>query len=231
MNRDRLQKALNDLKKCHKNIQKDIAKIEDSVFEELFGEFYSRKLHQDMKKYGDGHILYGVPRSISELTKSDAVVLIAVTSPKLSTTSDFNPTTPLHTILYWRDGKGLTSQVYSTTKRREYGLHFMTWQQNSSIHGIDDAHARRNRRILVKNRPKLEILFQQEIDASIKFINHCKGWLNDNGKPMVVITHAGRNRFNEPISSLISDNDATHIKANLRGRNHRIMGRISDVLP
>ena len=231
MSRNRLQKALNDLKKCHKNIQKEIAKIEDSVFEELFGEFHSKKLHQDMKKYGDGHILYGVPRSISELTTSDAVVLMAVTSPKLSTTSDFDPTTPLHTIPYWRDGKGLTSQVYSTTKRREYGLHFMTWQQNFSIHGTDDAHARRNRRILVKNRPKLEILFQQEIEASIKFINHCKGWLNDNGKPMVVITQAGRNRFNEPISSLTSDNDATHIKANLRGRNHRIMGRISDVLP
>ena len=174
MSRNRLQKALNDLKKCHKNIQKEIAKIEDSVFEELFGEFYSKKLHQDMKKYGDGHILYGVPRSISELTTSDAVVLIAVTSPKLSTTSDFDPTTPLHTIPYWRDGKGLTSQVYSTTKRREYGLHFMTWQQNFSIHGKDDADARRNRRILVKNKPNLEILFQQEIEASIKFINHCK---------------------------------------------------------
>ena len=226
-----LQKALNDLKKCHRDIRKELAKIEDSVFEEFFGEFYSSELYNNLKKYGDGHVLYGVPRTITELAKSTAVVFIAVTSPKLSANSDFNPTTPIHTIPYWRDGKGLTSTVCSTRSGQEYRLHFMTWQQNSVIHGKDDAHARRNRRLLMNDRPNLEVLFQREIEASIGLVNHYKDWLDDNGKPMVVITQSGRNRFDEPILSLTSDRGVFHHKANLRGRNYQIMGRIRDALP
>ena len=224
-----LQKALNHLKKCHRDVRKELARIGTSVFEEFLGEFYSRKLHQDMKKYGDGHILYGVPRRIDELTKADAVVLIAVTSPKLSATSDFNPTTPIYTIPYWRDGKGLSPLARSTRSGQEYRLHFMSWQQNFAIHGKDDAHARRNRRLLIANRPILEFLLQQEMEASMKLVNRCMDWSGDDGKPMIVITHAGRNKFDEPILSLT--NGSAHIKANLRGRNHQIMGRISDVLP
>lgn len=227
----KLQKALNDLKKCHKDIRQELAKIEDSVFEEFFGEYYSKKLQQDMKRYGDGHVLYGIPRTIEEIATVDVVVLFAMTSPKLGATSDFNSATPLCTIPYWRDGKALNSRVTSTRSRRDYKLHFMSWMQNVAIHGTDDSHAKRNHKLLVTNAPKLRTLFNREIEASTKFINHCKGWLSDNGKPMVLVTHTGRNRFDEPILSLISDNGVAQIKANLRGSNYQIMGRIRDVLP
>ena len=42
MSRNRLQKALNDLKKCHKNIQKEIAKIEDSSLKNSLASFIQR---------------------------------------------------------------------------------------------------------------------------------------------------------------------------------------------
>ena len=226
-----LQKSLDDLKKCHKAVRKVLARIEDSVFEEFFGEFYSKKLQQDMKRYGDGHMIYGVPKDYQEIVAADAVILFAMTSPKLSANSDFNPTTPLHTIPYWHYGKALRSRVASIKSERDYNLHFLSWMQNVHIHGTDDPHAKRNHRLLVNNAPKLRTLFQQEKEASIEFVNHLKRSLFNEEKKMILITHYSRSRFDEPIVRLKSENQANHIKANLRGRNHQIMGRIRERLP
>ena len=226
----KLQKAINDLNKCHRATRKELAKIDDLVIREFLGEFYSPELKQNMLKYGDGHVLYSLPRSTDELNAVDAVILIAATSPKLSVNSDFNPSTPLHTIPYWRDGKGLSPITRSTRSGREYRLHFMSWQQNFAIHGKDDSHARKNRRLLLSTNPRFEMLFQKEEGASIEFIKRCKDWVDANGKTMVLVAHTGRSNFNEPILSLKAAPDVIHINANLRGTNYQIMGRIRDKL-
>ena len=167
---------------------------------------------------------YTCLNAIALLNAVDAVVLIAVTSPKLGARSDFNRFTPLHKIPYWRDGKGLSPRI------GPHRLHFMSWQQNFSIHGVDDAHARRNRRLLLANIADLASLLHEEKEASIQFINACKEWLNSNGKRMVVITSARKQQFHEPISSLIQDPKISHIKTKIHGKNFKVMGMIIDVL-
>ena len=230
----KLQKTLNDLKKFHRDIRKELAKIEDSVFEEFLGESYSKKLRQNLKRYGDGHILYSLPRSVDELANVDALVLVIAFSPKLEKDSDFNPFTPLHTIPYWRDNKRLSPKAHSSKSRRKYKLHFMSWQKNVTIHGKDDRHAEENRKLLVENRPNLEYLFQQEIDASVEFINNCIDCLIDAEKPVVILTDH-RSHFDKPVDkpvlTLIDNPNTIHKKVQIRGMSHKIMGQISDVLP
>ncbi len=227
-----LRITLDSLAKCHVDIRKELVNIDSSVFKQFLREFYSDKLLQDLKMYGDGHVLYSLPKNVEELNSVSGVVLIAVTSPKLSSDSDFNPTTPLHTIPYWCNNKRLNQVVRSNQSGREYTMHFMAWQQNYAIHGINDDHAHVNYRLLIDNKPSLENLFQRETELSIEFIKRCKEWLDDKGKPMVLITHFGRTKFNEPILTLKSSSSIIHIKANLRAkRNYKIMEQISDRLP
>ena len=115
---EKLQKALNNLKKCHRDIRKEFSKVDDSVIREFLGELYSPELKQNMLKFGDGHVLYGVPSTIDKLTAVDVVVLIAMNSPRLDEDSDFNPFTPLHTIHDWRYKKRLKPQVRSAKAKK-----------------------------------------------------------------------------------------------------------------
>ena len=228
---DNLQKNFDNLKRCYDGIRNEFAKIDDSVVIKFLGKFDSPELRQQVNKYGDGHILHSIPKNVDDMVNSDAVVLMAVTSPLLSDKSDFNPFTPLHTIPYWRDGKRLEPRVHSTTNSREYRLHFMSWQQNFAIHGMNDSHARKNRQLLLKNNYRLQCLFEQYKVASIKFVNQSKHWLGDNGKSMILISHYSRITFQEPISGLIDDTGVRHIKTNLRGNNYTIMEKIRECLP
>ena len=226
-----LQKSYDNLMRCYDGIHNEFAGIDDSVVMKFLGEFDSPELRQQVKKYGDGHILHSIPINVDDLVNTDAVVLIAVTSPLLSDKSDFNPFTPLHTIPYWRDGKLLETRIHSTTNSLEYRLHFMSWQQNFAFHGVDDSYARRNRQLLLTRNFNLLSLFEQYKVASIEFVKQCKHWLGDNGKSMIVITHYSRRTFQEPISGLIDDPEVKHFKTNLRGKNYKIMDKIRECLP
>ena len=212
------------MKKCHKDIAREFAGLSDRVLSKFLGEFDTPRLRLQMKKHGDGQVLCSLPSAFEELNDTDVVVLIAVTSPKLSAESDFNRFTPLHAIPYWRDGMRLRPQIGPQR------LHFMSWQQNHGTHGVDDEHAGRNYKLLVANNRNLMSLFEQEKNSSIRFINHCREWVDGSGKRMVVITHYARKRFDEPISSLIDSPNVSHIITSLRGRNHTIMRKINDVL-
>ena len=224
---NQLKRAFDGLTRCHEAIRSEFAKIRPAVYKEYLGKLDSQ-LRRQVKKYGDGHALYSLPGTVDELKQVDAVVLFAVTSPKLSETSDFNPFTPLHEIHYWRDGKGLSPWIYA--RNEQYRLHFMSWQQNFAISGENDSDARKNYKLLVETRPNLQGLFQKEKEASILFVYRCGEWLESNRKRMCVITHSSRSEFEPPISSLIANPNVSHIKANLRGNNRQIMGRIGEEL-
>ena len=142
----RVVKAFELLKECHQSISREFARIDDRTLREFLGKFDSPPLRRQVKTYGDGHVLYSLPKSVDELKGVDAVVLMAGTSPLLAPRSKFNPFTPLQTLPYWRDGKNLRSRIGSCR------VHFMSWQQNFAIHGVDDAHARQNYRLLLKKR-------------------------------------------------------------------------------
>ncbi|MYC06055.1 MAG: hypothetical protein F4X57_02580 [Chloroflexi bacterium] len=226
-----LNKSLDNLKKCHKQTRNELAKIPESTIIEIYGESYSKKLHREMKRYGDGHSLYGIPMTVKELKGTDAVVLIGMSSPKLDSESDFNPFTPLHTIPHWRDDKRLKAQVHSTKSQKEYRLHFMSWQQECEIHGKNDNHARRNRRLLVNRRPVLESILQQERGASREFIKLLRNSSADSEIPWIVLTNSIKEHLDDAILNLLDDPDVIHIKAGLRSKNYKIMGLIGDKLP
>ena len=227
--RSEIRQAHADLLASYKEIQQEFADLDDRTLARFLGRFDSPELRQQVREHGDGQVLCSLPGTVDELKVVEAVVLFAVTSPKLGETSDFDRFTPLHAIPYWRDGKGLRPHV--STGTGPYRLHFMSWQQNFAIHGIDDAHARRNRNLLLEHRPNLGWLFQQENNAAIEFVAQCCDWLTSNGKSMVLITQTGRANFSEPISGLRANPVVIHVEAQLRGKNYRIMEQIRERLP
>ena len=229
MPRDALARTHSDLMACHDAIRESFGDLDDATLAIFLGGHDSPELRRQVKAHGDGHSLFSVPETVQQAKAVDAVVLLAVTSPKLSQGSVFDRSTPLHTVPYWHDGKRLTPSLSTSTK--EYRLHFMSWQQNFSIHGIDDSHARRNRDLLLAGRPSLARLFKREKEVAIEFVDRYRDWLERHESAMVVITQTGRIRFSEPISSLIADPSVVHIEAQLRGSNHRIMEQLRKNLP
>ena len=228
----KLQKAYTKLQKSHKNIGKAFSKIDDSLSEELLGEYDSPKLRRSLRKHGSGHRIHGVPDNIDKLIDADAVILIAGTSPKLSKTTDFNPTLQLPAMHYWRDGKRLSAQARSVESQTNYSLCFLSWHQNFTIHGEDDSHARKNLNLLLNDIVDLQALLQKEDEKATQFINACKDWLISNEKTLIVVSDHSRTKLSESISNLEDSNsNVRHIKAKLRGRNYQIMGQISEVLP
>ena len=230
---EELRRSLARVKRVRRKIQREFAGLDDSVVGQFLGEFDSPELRQQVREHGDGHFLFPLPSSVKQLTSVDAGVLLAMTSPKLGRGSNFKPTTPIHRIPYWR-GR-VKPLVHSKRSGREYRLHLMVWQQNYVIHGTDDRHASNNRRLILEHRPMLRSLFQQAEEASIELVKSFRNWLWNEGKPMVVITHQGRTRFNEPVSNLISDPFVVAIKAQLWGKywgnNFKIMDLIGERLP
>ena len=224
-----LRQAHADLLACYEETREEFADLDDRTLARFLSKYDSPELRQQVRVHGDGHSLYSLPRTVDELEAVDVVVLFAVTSPKLGYTSVFNRFTPLHSISYWRDDKRLCSRVSAGT--RLYRLHFMAWQQNFAIHGVDDAHARRNRSLLLNRNTDLIWLLQQERDAATEFVIQCCDWLTNNGKSMVVISEISRTNFTEPILSLRANPLVIRIEAKLRGKNYGIMEQISRRLP
>ena len=227
----KIQRAYTKLQKSHKNIRKAFSRIDDSLSEALLGEYDSPKLRRSLRKYGSGHRLHGAPRSIAGMTNTDALILIAGTSPKLSKSTDFDPTLPLLDMSYWRDGKRLRPQVRSTRRGEKYRLYFMSWHQNFTIHGEDDDQARRNLNLVNHNIANFQVLVQKDEEKAAEFINACKDWFISNGKPMVIVSDYSRENLSEPISKLMKSPHVSHIKSKLRGKNYQIMGQISAELP
>ncbi len=223
-----LRQAHSDLLKCYRKIQEEFVNLDEQTLAELLGKCDSPRLRQQVKKFGDGQVLCSLPRTTSELEAIDALVLFAGTSPKLDNRSDFNRFTPLHEIPYWRDGRRLLPHVSKGTQ--QYRLHFMTWQQKFAVHGIDDSHACANHTLLLRRRPNLKWLFRQSDYAAIEFVNRCQDWITTSGRSMILITQVGRYQFSEPILRLKDDPSVIHIKAQLRGKNYRIMSQISEGL-
>ena len=230
------KKSLDNLKKCHKQTRNELAKVPEATIKEIYGESYSKKLHREMKRYGDGHSLYGIPKTIKELKGADAVVLFAMNSPSLGADSDFNPFTPIPTIHYWR---GIESQVRSSKSNAEYQLHFMTWQQRCEIHGKDTAQARKNRKLLIREQPRLDALFQREREASIEFLELYKNWLLDCGNPFILIINCqiqNVNNLDKVVWRFWNDPSTCSFKAEIFGKNREMKNRgimrlISDNLP
>ena len=227
---DRLEEAFRNLREVHRRLQSEFIQLHQSIIDEYLEE-YSEVLSSQLREYGDGYTCHSIPRSIVEPNTTDAIVVVAVTSPKLNKDSDFDPTTPLHTIPYWRDTKGLRPEATSKVSDRKYRLHFMSWQQNCSVHGRDDHHARKNRRLLINSRSQFNQLLDTEKRAAIEFVHHLSDWFRQKGKILVPLTGPTSARLSEPMEQLVRVWEKHHVRAQLRGRNYQIMPRIEEILP
>lgn len=220
----RADAALRQLKKTHRRIRDEFAGMDDSLIKILLAREYSPQLSEHLKRHGDGQRLYSYPRSMNSLKACDAAVLIAMTTPKLSSSSNFDRSTPLHKIDHWRTSKPIYPNLNS------HRLHFMAWQQNAGIHGVDDRHALANYRLLISQNHRLRLLFDEEKEAGINFLLSLEEWFTDTGRTTIVITNSARKNFDEPILSLIHNPNVSHIRTGLRRGNTKIMGLIEDIL-
>ena len=222
--KERADAALKQLKKIHRRIRREFAQMDDSLVRTLLTREYSPQLSEHLKKHGDGQRLYSYPRSINSLEVCDVVVLIAMTTPKLSGSSNFDRSTPLHRIDHWRTSKPIHPNLNS------HRLHFMAWQQNAGVHGVDDKHAFANYRLLISENHRFRLLFDEEKVAGINFLLALEEWFTDTGRTTIVITNSIRKNFDEPILSLIHNPNVKHIRTGLRRGNTKIMGLIEDIL-
>ena len=221
--KDEVVSALRQLKRSHKKIRDEFALINDSSIEELLGEQYTPQLHEQMKRHGDGQSLCSYPRSMSDLESIDAVVLFGMNFPKLGGSSEFDRSTPLHEIDYWRTTVPISPKIDSRS------LHFMVWQQIVGSHGVDRRHAIRNYRFLASKSQRLESLLKREKEAGIRFVLALQQWLGASGKSMILITNSTKRSFDEPIRSLIHNPEVERIETGLRSRNYKIMEKVGMV--
>ena len=225
---EQMQQAFDDLLQCHENIRNEFSRIDDSVLAEFLGEYNTKRLRQQVRKYGDGYTLRSIPKDIDSILGTDVLVILVMNSPKLSKDSEFNPFTPKHLIPYWRDGKGL--QPYTVVNGQERKLSFISWEQKYSVHGKTDPDARKNQNFLQRHYPKLSKYLQEERQASERFILEYIDWLATQKKQVVVLTNHQKKLFDQPISQLLTASHIIHIPAKLFGKNRRIMGRICQAI-
>ena len=225
---EQMQQAFNDLLQCHENIRNEFSRIDDSVLAEFLGEYDTKRLRQQVRKYGDGYTLRSIPKDIDSILGIDVLVILVMNSPKLGKDSEFNPFTPKHLIPYWRDGKGL--QPYTVVNGRKCKLRFISWEQKYSVHGKTDPDARKNQNLLQRHYPMLSNYLQEERQASERFILQYIGWLVTQKKQVVVLTNYRKKSFDQPISQLLTASHIIHIPTKLFGPNRRIMGYISKAI-
>lgn len=227
--KDEVSAALRQLKRAHKRIRDEFTEIDDSVIEELLAEQYTPELHEQMKRHGDGQRLFSLPRSVKTLETVNAVVLFAMSFPKLGNDSVFDRSTPLHEIEYWCTTVPISPTINS------HRLHFMAWQQKVGAHGVDEGHAKRNNGLLALKNRKFEALVKGEREAGIRFVLALQRWCGASGKLMIVITNSIQRNFEDPILNLnlLSQNRSSHVKrieTGLRSKNYKIMEKVGQVL-
>ena len=222
--KDSAAAALRQLKRSHKRIRDEFAEMDNSLIEELLAKQHTPQLHEQMKKHGDGQRLSSYPRSIRVLESTDAVALFAMNFPKLGSNSEFDRSTPLHEIDYWRTFVPIRPDIDSRK------LHFMAWQQKTGMHGANDPQALSNYKLLTSRNHKLKSLLENEEEAGIRFVLALERWLSESGKSMIAITNSIKKNFDEPMLSLVQNPRVKRIETGLRSRNYRIMEKIGKAL-
>ena len=160
--------------------------------------------------------------SAEALCGVDAIVLFAMTSPKLDKDSVFDGR-PLHEIPYWRDTKRLCLVVQ--VEDQTYRLLFLSWQQNFAVHGTDDTHAKRNKTLLSKNE-RIPRLLEQEPQFAGEYIRALGDWCHATDRPLLLFRHFQRpvNKLQQDLRQLVESNRAVCEPTNLLGSNYKIMG-------
>ena len=232
-NMKNLQKSFFKLQKVRQDTGQAFSKMDDTLIEKFLGEHGNPRVHQSLKEYGDGHILYGIPASFETLLSQDALVLFSMNSPLLNGNTDFNPTRKIETLPFWRK-KGLTAKVHSTTSNQRYNLRFMSWQQKDVVHGITTPDAKERHDFLIRNRPDLNYIFRQEKDAATNFLNLYIDWLAKNEKPIILVINSQIriiDNLEETMRSLWHDPRIHSIQAKVFGKNMNMMAHIQNELP
>lgn len=225
-----LRRSFERLSDCHAGLRSAFATLDDATLALFFGaELDCPSLREQIREHGDGYTVQLRVANVESLRDVDAVVLFAVTSPKLDRDSVFDGR-PLHEIPYWRERRRLRPVVQVANLRCR--LLFLSWQQNSSVHGKDDSHAERNLKLLRKNAgfyPWLE----QEPRLAREYIRALGAWCRATGRPFLLLRHHQRSldRLDEALLELVRNRTAKCICTQLRGTNYKIMKRhIPDAL-
>lgn len=221
---DNLRCSFARLSDCHARLRSAFATLDDATLERILGaDLNCPHLRDQIRKHGDGYTMHLRVASVEVLREDvDVVVLFAMTSPKLNRESVFGGT-PLHEIPYWRDSRRLCPEVQ--VESQTYRLLFLSWQQNCSIHGKDDAHARRNRKLLNKGET-FRRLFEQEPQLASEYIKALGQWCHVTDRAFLLFRHHQRQLedLQPALLHLVRSNNAVCMSTSLRGpKNYKIM--------
>lgn len=217
-----LGRSFKRLSECHAKLRSEFATLGDVTLGRFLGpELNCPQMRERIRNDGDGYTMHLRVDHAARLKDYEAVVLFAMTSPKLDRDSVFDGTA-LHEIPYWRDKKRLCTVVQVANK--EYRLLFLSWQQNCPIHGKDDAHATRNKKLL-SNNDRIRRLLEEEPKLAREYLATLGDWYHAHRLPLLLIRHHQRSlcKLHEALLDLVRSNRAECVPSNLRGRNYKIM--------
>ncbi len=222
---DPLGRSFKRLSECHAKLRSEFATLADATLEKFLGpELNCPEMRERVRKHGDGYTMHlRVPHAV-RLCDYNAVVLFAMTSPKLDRYSVFDGT-PLHEIPYWRDKMRLCPVVQVDSK--EYRLLFLSWQQNHAIHGKDDADAKRNTKLLSNNESIRRLLVQEPLLAC-EYLATLGDWCHATHR-LLLLVHGKRSldKLDKALRQIVGSNKAKCVRSQLRGpKNYKIMGRL-----
>ena len=225
---DNLRLSFERLADCHTRLQSAFATLNDATLARFFGaELDCPHLREQIRRHGDGYTMHLRVADVKTLCDFDAVVLFAVTSPKLNQDSVFDGT-PLHEIPYWREFRGLRPVI--KVANRTYCLLFLSWQQNFSVHGKNDSHAKKNVKLLSKIAEVYPWLEQERRLAS-EYIGALGAWCNATGRPFLLFHQRQLDSLDDALLQIVRSRTAKCIRTSLRGANYQIMERyIPDAL-
>ena len=220
---DCLGRSFRRLAECHAKLRSEFATLDDATLEKFLGpELNCPEMRERVRKHGDGYTMHLRVPHAAQLCDYNAVVLFAMTSPKLDRDSVFDGT-PLHEIPYWRDKMRLRPVVQVDSK--DYRLLFLSWQQKYAIHGKDDARAKSNTKLL-NNNERIRRLLEQEPQLACEYLATLGDWCHATSRCLLLFVHHQRSvdKLHEALRQIVQSNKAKCVRSQLRGpKNYKIM--------
>lgn len=225
---DNLCHSFARLSECHSRLRSAFATLDDATLGRFLGpELNSSHMREQIREHGDGYTMQLRVDTVDALREIDAVVLFAMTSPKLNRYSVFGGT-PLHEIPYWREKRRLCPVVQVETQT--YRLLFLSWQQNCSIHGKDDAHALRNWKLLNQDDKIRQLLEQEPLFAS-EYIKALGEWYHAIDRAFLLLHQRRVENLQHVLLHLVRSNRVVCVSTTLRvPKNYKIMDSLASAI-
>lgn len=225
-----MNKYLNKLVKSHEKLLRDYSeikkkfqKIPDSILKRVLGDHYS--LVGELKKYGDGYHLRGLPKNTKIWNDAQLVIVVFIMDfPYLCRKSVFDPYCSITRIPYWTE-KGLENTI--RTSSGEYQIQYLVFEQKTGIHRKSSSNAKRNEKILNSQG----VHFNNAYEDSLSFLKDLLEPRASKNQRVIFFTNSRNKKFNDSVNELLEHKAIVREKTNLSAKkNKKIMVKIQQII-